>query len=306
MAIAHVLTDIDSLQSLAVHYLGDASSWQAIADYNRLEYPYLLKDKSALKDLYSKGYITIVRANFNADLVIRKGWTFKTKPSIFTGGMVKTYEVVQDTLIPAGVSTGFVPLRATAPGSFGNAMEYMITEPGEELLANNVQLLSIYNEANFTGGTDLRVKVTGDTIYIPTDATDTAPEDVGKMLEMIGGEDLVLDAEGELVFQAGGDLASVSGVDNIKQAVIARLTTEVGELLAHPTYGTEIPDLIGMATPYNLNKLAEINVIRALNEEDRITNPTVNKIAVEGSSAFLDVSYDVAVTDTKQNLKLTL
>ena len=45
MIIEHVLTDIDSLQSLALTYYGDAARGGEIADYNKLSYPYILQNK---------------------------------------------------------------------------------------------------------------------------------------------------------------------------------------------------------------------------------------------------------------------
>lgn len=68
------------------------------------------------------------------------------------------------------------------------------------------------------------------------------------------------------------DFIPVSGRDNLAQAVIMRLLTPRGELaaLAHPDYGSRLPELIGTPRTETTRNLAKLYVIEALKQERRI------------------------------------
>lgn len=68
------------------------------------------------------------------------------------------------------------------------------------------------------------------------------------------------------------DIAVLSGRDNLAQAVILRLLTPRGELaaLAHPQYGSRLPELIGSQRTETARNLAKLFVIEALKQERRI------------------------------------
>ena len=307
MIVEHVLTDVDSLQSLALKYLGDATHGEEIANYNRLSYPYIVKSKEDLHDFFGSGYITIVRANYQTAVVIKKGWTFKTRPSLLTRNTTRIFEVSEDTVIPAGVQKYSIPLRCTVPSSFGNVMEDTITEVGDNTAQlSGIQFLSIRNESKFSGGRPLDVLTVGDAIYIPTESSEVAPEDATVMLNIMSGEDIVLDVSGNLIIENGGDLASSYGYDNIKYAVTARLKTEFGDLLHHPEYGTNFQELIGKPNLANRENLMEIAIYRSLVQETRITEVSVDSLVVEGTSIFLDVSYKVAINGLRDRVTLAL
>lgn len=307
MIVAHSLVDTDSLPSLALKYLGSALRAGEIADYNRLSYPYILRDKSELKEFFGSGYVTITRANYRTPLIIRKGWTFQTNPSLFTGNTTRVFEVVEDTVMDAGVTTCIVPLRCTVSGSFGNVMGFTITEVGlNTAQLSGAQFLSIYNELEFSGGRSLDVLVTGDTIYIPTDYSAVVPDDIEKMLDFIGGEDLVLDIEGDLVIEEGGDLASVHGVDNIRYAVTARLKTEIMDFTYHPEYGTDIQDLVGRPNVASREKLMEIAIYRSLAQENRITGVTIYNVSIAGTTVSVDLLYKVAMNGVSDRVTLVI
>jgi len=307
MIVEHILTDIDSLQSLALTYLGDATRGGEIADYNKLNYPYILQDREELNDYFGSGYIAIVRSNSQTSTLIKKGWTFKTKSSLFTGNTTRVFGVIEDTLVPAGEQTYEIPLRCTVPGNFGNVMAGTVTEVGDDTLQlSDIQFLSITNELNFSGGKPIDVRVTGDTLYIPTDYSEVAPENIEKILDLIGGEDLVLDDYGNLVIEDGGDLASVHGSDNIRYAVISRLQTELGDLLHHPEYGTDFQELIGSPNIANREKLMEIAIYRSLVQESRITNVSVDNMTIDGTTINLNISYNVAINGMPDQITLVL
>jgi phage baseplate assembly protein W len=81
------------------------------------------------------------------------------------------------------------------------------------------------------------------------------------------------DREGvSLVATLQSDVATVSGRDNLAQAVVNRLLTRKGELtsLGHPDYGSRLYELIGEPNNIRLQGLAEIYIRESLQAETRI------------------------------------
>lgn len=68
------------------------------------------------------------------------------------------------------------------------------------------------------------------------------------------------------------DLRTVEGVENLKQALLLRFLTPVGELagLGHPRYGSRLHELIGELNNETTRNRAKMYVLQALAEEPRI------------------------------------
>ena len=68
------------------------------------------------------------------------------------------------------------------------------------------------------------------------------------------------------------DLETLSGVDNLKQALLLRFITPAGELasLGHPTYGCRLHELIGQLNTQTTRNRAKLYVLQALGEEPRV------------------------------------
>lgn len=311
MAIEHILTESDTLYSLAEQYLDDPNRWKEIADYNGLDAPYIVRSREEIENLtYGRGYLTVGRKNFINALIIPKGWTFKTKPYLI-GGMVKTFKTTEDIYVPPGVPVFYAHVQSVEPGSYGNVSEGLITEPGEEFKKANTELSFVVNEKALTGGSDVRLLTVGDTIYIPSEEfVENIPTNPMTMLELIGGEDLLLEPEigfDRYIPEDGfGDLKSVSGLENIKQAIHERLMTEKGELPLHPEYGTNLASIIGSyRTPYT-DKLAEIEIYDALSHEDRIDEVTITRLEVERTTVHIDLEVTPSGTNLQIPLSLSL
>lgn len=69
-----------------------------------------------------------------------------------------------------------------------------------------------------------------------------------------------------------GDIATISGVENVKQAVIARLLTPKGSLLLHPDYGNDLNQYMGMRTGYGMVPVIDNEIMRTINSDGRIRN----------------------------------
>jgi phage baseplate assembly protein W len=68
------------------------------------------------------------------------------------------------------------------------------------------------------------------------------------------------------------DLGTVSGRDNLGQAILMRLLTPRGELaaLGHPEYGSRLHELIGRPNSETTRNLARLHILEALHEERRV------------------------------------
>ena len=68
------------------------------------------------------------------------------------------------------------------------------------------------------------------------------------------------------------DFVLRDGLDNLAQAVIARVLTPRGELaaLGHPDYGSRVPELIGTGNTASSRALLRLHLLDALAREPRI------------------------------------
>ena len=108
------------------------------------------------------------------------------------------------------------------------------------------------------------------------------PDDYGKDLKLTGRafDQMTSDREPvDLLAAAGGDVRTVSGRENLAQAVVNRLLTRRGELarLGHPQYGSRLHLLVGEPQNARTRGLAEIYIRESLAQEPRIQ--AVTKVA---------------------------
>lgn len=68
------------------------------------------------------------------------------------------------------------------------------------------------------------------------------------------------------------DLETLSGAENLQQALLLRFLTPVGELavLGHPNYGSRLFDLIGELNTERTRNRAKLYVLQALAAEPRV------------------------------------
>jgi phage baseplate assembly protein W len=86
---------------------------------------------------------------------------------------------------------------------------------------------------------------------------------------LLYGVDLAL-IDGDLAADALGDLAVVSGVDNLTQALEGRLATPLGELIWHPTYGNGVFSLLGGDNGPEAGQLSQEYVASCLRADPRV------------------------------------
>jgi phage baseplate assembly protein W len=103
------------------------------------------------------------------------------------------------------------------------------------------------------------------------------------------------------------DLQTLTGVDNLTQALLLRFLTRVGELteLGHPDYGSRLHELIGeLNTDTNRNR-AKMFVLQSLGGEPRVKQ--VLSLTVTQNPAFrdrMDISVSLLPIDSDTPLNL--
>lgn len=93
------------------------------------------------------------------------------------------------------------------------------------------------------------------------------------------GADIYLDENADIKLNYQDDFITISGKNNLKQAIASRMKIGTGELTLHPNYGTELIPIIGKIN--NSLLLSEIRqkVRKALIQEPRVE--TINSIKVK-------------------------
>jgi phage baseplate assembly protein W len=96
------------------------------------------------------------------------------------------------------------------------------------------------------------------------------------------------------------DFALVSGRENLAQAITIRLLTPRGELaaLAHPDFGSRLPELIGKQRTETHRNLAKLYILEALKQERRIAEiVTVEVTDNPGHRHRIDIFIQVRPID---------
>jgi phage baseplate assembly protein W len=104
-----------------------------------------------------------------------------------------------------------------------------------------------------------------------------------------------------------GDLARLTGLDDVKQAVLLRLLTPAGELaqLGHPEYGSRLHTLTGAAANSATLRRARLYVLEALAGEPRVKEVLSLTVAADLSSCDrLDIQMSLHIRDSQPPVHL--
>ncbi len=107
---------------------------------------------------------------------------------------------------------------------------------------------------------------------------------------------------------ASGDLATVSGRENLVQAILNRLFTRRGELtgLGHPRYGSRLHLLIGEPDNARTRGRAAIYVRECLAREPRIAEVSAVELAPPSGDGVLGITLAVRPVGRADDLTLRL
>lgn len=153
---------------------------------------------------------------------------------------------------------------------------------------NDLQYPFILDDIVAVSDRKSNVAYLGDTILVPvTSLTKTEYLSDIELQKRTYGVDIYLDydlgysnvtsfeeSQGQLSYESSGDIAQAAGVNNIKQALILRLSTRYGELPMHPDYGSDFPDMIGWSkTHTNLIKM-KLEIMETFKKDTRVSDVT--------------------------------
>lgn len=129
------------------------------------------------------------------------------------------------------------------------------------------------------------VRTIGETLLIPLDADVEQGISTESWLDDFIGEDLELKQD----FRSDiyGDLATVTGLQNLAQALDHRFMTERGELLYHPEYGSNLHQLVGRREPFIL-EMIELEIIETAYQDPRVDHIEIRTIEREGRKVFVE------------------
>lgn len=128
----------------------------------------------------------------------------------------------------------------------------------------------------FPAGTEIQIYDTESGLYhmqpgsklkipvLSTDQTQNSQTDAE-----IFGVDIALDENGKLRIE-NGDMATVSGLDNLEQAIRHRVQSPFGSIMFHQDYGCGVADVIGEKGAAKVRTLTKAAIVEALNNEPRI------------------------------------
>lgn len=92
------------------------------------------------------------------------------------------------------------------------------------------------------------------------------------------------------------DIRTVSGRDNLRQAIMARLLTPMGDLagLGHPDYGSRLHELVGQVNTDTTRNLMRLYILESLKKEPRIDTVALITISLVHRQPSL-VSVELAI-----------
>ncbi len=301
--LEHVVTSLDSVQSLAATYLQDASRWRDVVDFNSLDYPYIVSDPSFQAQTYASGAVTVTRTYTTGALTIPQGTSFLV-PAV-DGFSAKTYATTQTVTLAPGVSTAEVPVQCTVAGVWGNTPQATVTGISAPDTTLQSAFSSITNTSSFTNGMTLNVRKPGDSILIPVDNTWNGMDTYASLTDFYNfqfGSDLELGDDGDLVFDGYGDIGSVAGIANLAQAMRDRLMTPQTSLVYHPEYGSMLEEYMSTQIPMYAQKMLVLAVTETLLMDDRVDR--VNVLVAQKMGTVLQVVVDVFPIQQSQPVRV--
>lgn len=117
------------------------------------------------------------------------------------------------------------------------------------------------------------------------------------------GVDFAFDKEGDLIVSPSGQILTIGDADNVKEAVIRRIGTALGESYRHPDYGSRLPELVGEENDDVTWAKAVRTVKQAMDLEPRVGEITdVYVKAIDGNRFDVLAFYKLIDDDTRRNI----
>lgn len=111
--------------------------------------------------------------------------------------------------------------------------------------------------------------------------------------------DFKLTEDGELVIDANGDLATVSGDEQIVQSILFRLKTTKGDWVLDPNLGCSLEDFIGSPNIQSTWSLIEQRVEDEIGNDSLVISPEVTCIPVDDFSVMIIIEFSSLESDER-------
>lgn len=273
------------------------TSWKTLAEFNHLEYPYIVSPDTDTEEPAS-GYVVFFSSHpATEDITIPIG----TIVGCTLDSHIYQYLTQEEGKIITGqLNSNPVLITATETGK-----EYNLPPSSINTIFTNINNLTVTNPSPISGGFKLQVKKYGETLYIPIEGSTEVREAPINFVNVYGidiyaGDNLSYEF-GMLRKSTNNDLLLVAGLDNLKQALVRRVTTPEGSLLGHPEYGSRFYQYIGKALSYQIPELLKIETSRCLKGDPRVKDVSDIEVNFYGEAAHITCTV---TTYTDENFTL--
>lgn len=195
------------------------------------------------------------------------------------------------------------------------------------VILNQLSYPFIVDDIRPKGNTD-PVKYIGEKLLIPVSSSDDQadlsangfnlyPFEVSKEYDALLGTDLDLFSTeksgidlsngnvGEFSVNHTGDIKTVSGIANLKQAIVIKFATPYGSLTHHPDFGSHINEYIGLPdTIENLQNMQD-ECTRTVLTDGRIEEVSFSVFNYDFSSTTLNIAMQLTPISINQIIKMS-
>ena len=274
----------DSLETISARVLGDAREWRRIAILNNLDYPYILDSDDPLDYLSEiietgapSSAITAEDLEISITIIPEQGDLLHIRE----GSLFETVSVESFSGTTATLGSPVINSYTTSAVITRHEEALTIKKPGDKIRIpgkrnSSIAISSILNKSDY--------------------------------LEQIFGRDEYLDAEGNQVASATGELVTVGGSDNLKMQLTHRTKTAKRELAAigHPRYGTLLPSFIGKMNMPVWNERALLDARLTLLSDPRVKKVHSPKFVSDNAALYLEAQVTPVNKESSELIRVTV
>jgi len=123
----HVISDGETIQQISANYLNDVTQWKTVADYNQLEYPYIVdtpqQKMSNVSHLLTTGDTIVIPANINLSAL---------NPTALPK---KDQKTIEEIALGSDLAIDYVKSSYSSFGTYDHIAEFKTNDRGDLLLA---------------------------------------------------------------------------------------------------------------------------------------------------------------------------
>jgi hypothetical protein len=275
----YVIGQGDTLEILAQKLLGDLTQVETLITINKLRYPYI-SDRPIDQYAYAKGTVLLVGSY--------------TNPSSITINNINDVPIQSNDVVFLSEGTQYA--TGIVQSVSGSTITFTTAITGT---FHSGAVVTVFPDQTNVA---TQVLKTGDTLLYPYQQ-DVSNQTANDSYQLLLGTDFLLDANGFLT-RSNNDIATVSGLDNLAQALRLRFQTYIGGLMLHPDYGNGLFNDLGEAnTPY-FSGLAKHHLQECALQDARVQKCTITDLTLQTDSIF--VVLEVIPIGTQDPIQMSI